>query len=229
MRALLMAGIIAGAIAGAIVTAAQFVRVIPLIEAAEAYETGSRVDAQGRHGRAGHPGRDGGPRRGIARHLGTLGANLIAGIGFGLLLVAGLAAAGRSGWRSGLFWGLGGFAAFALAPALGLPPKLPGATTADLAARQIWWVGAAAATAGALWLIFLSRRLPIVLVGVLLLLSPHLLGAPRPAEHGGSAPASMAHEFVVATLATNAVFWVVLGLAAGQLRRRFSPTAKGLG
>jgi predicted cobalt transporter CbtA len=51
-----------------------------------------------------------------------------------------MALAARSGHdldaRRGLLWGLGGFAALHLAPAVGLPPELPGMASADLAARQ---------------------------------------------------------------------------------------------
>jgi adenosylcobinamide kinase/adenosylcobinamide-phosphate guanylyltransferase len=46
-----------------------------------------------------------------------------------------------------MFWGLAGFAVFTLAPGLGLPPELPAMPAADLLARQVWWIGTAAATA----------------------------------------------------------------------------------
>jgi Probable cobalt transporter subunit (CbtA) len=41
---------------------------------------------------------------------------------------------------AGLDLGLGGFVAFNLASALGLPPDLPGTEVASLEARQIWWL-----------------------------------------------------------------------------------------
>jgi Probable cobalt transporter subunit (CbtA) len=47
---------------------------------------------------------------------------------------------GNVNWRQGLIWGLGGFVAFNLASALGLPPDLPGTEVASLEARQIWWL-----------------------------------------------------------------------------------------
>ena len=123
MRALLIAGIMAGVLASLAVTAIQLLEAVPLIHAAE--------QAQGGHDSAA-------ASAGIARRLGTLGANLLAGIGYGLLVAAGLALMRHSGWRRGLLWGLAGFAAFSLAPAQGLPPELPGAEAADLGLRQAW-------------------------------------------------------------------------------------------
>jgi len=219
MRALLMAGVMAGVLAGVIVTAVQSVEVVPLIHAAEVYE----MAAEGVQAPGNHENEAGGNR--IARQLGTLGANLLTGIGYGLLLVAGLYLARSSGWRIGLLWGLGGFAAFALAPAQGLPPELPGAVVADLGLRQAWWAGTAAATAGGLALIFLTRRWPLAAVGVALLIAPHAIGAPQPNAPGGSAPEAMVHAFASATLVANALFWGVLGASAGELYGRFSSDA----
>ena len=41
--------------------------------------------------------------------------------------------------RTGLAFGVAGFIAVALAPALGLPPEIPGSGAAELGARQTWW------------------------------------------------------------------------------------------
>lgn len=232
MRALLMAGVIAGVLAGVAITLVQLIEVVPLIHAAEVYETagqgaqqhGAQQQSAHQHGDPrgnthGNPGAEAGGT-GISRQLGTLGANLLTGIGYGLLLVAGLALARHTGWRTGLLWGLGGFAAFALAPAQGLPPELPGAAAADLGLRQAWWAATAAATAGGLALIFLTRRRSLAALGVALLIAPHAIGAPQPEIHGGSAPEAMAHAFAAATLVANALFWAVLGTAAGAVYGR---------
>ncbi len=216
MRALLIAGVMAGMVAGVTATVVQLVEVVPLIHAAEVYE----MAAEGAQAPGNHEIEAG--SNGIMRQLGTLGANLLTGIGFGLLLVAGLALTRISGWRAGLLWGLGGFAAFAMAPAQGLPPELPGAVAADLGLRQAWWAGTAAATAGGLALIFLTRRWPLAAVGVALLIAPHAIGAPQPEVPGGSAPEAMAHAFASATLVANAFFWVVLGASAGELYSRLT-------
>jgi predicted cobalt transporter CbtA len=73
------------------------------------------------------------PEDGIEKTAYTLLADLLTGIGFALLLAAGLALQGGTvTWRTGPFWGLAGFATFTLAPGLGLPPELPGTETAPL-------------------------------------------------------------------------------------------------
>ena len=61
------------------------------------------------------------PADGAERTFCTVAANVVTGIGFALLLVAvSEIAGGIGGWREGLLWGFGGFAAFTLAPGLGL-------------------------------------------------------------------------------------------------------------
>src|SRR5271166_4533589 len=78
----------------------------------------------------------------------TAVATMLVSIGFAFLLVGAFAVSGRAvDHREGLLWGIAGFAVFALAPAFGLAPTLPGSAEADLVARQIWWIGTAAATA----------------------------------------------------------------------------------
>ena len=61
-------------------------------------------------------------------------ATILTSVGFALLLAGAFAVSGRAvDAREGLLWGLGGFASFALAPAFGLPPELPGAV------QPIWY------------------------------------------------------------------------------------------
>ena len=140
----------------------------------------------------------------------------MAAIGFGLLLGAGFALSGGAvGWRRGLLWGAAGFAIFALAPALGLPPELPGAEAAPLAARQGWWLATVLATGGGLALLVFDRRLALKGLAIVLIVLPHLLGAPQPEQHGGLAPAELARAFVAASLFTSALLWLVLGAVSG--------------
>ena len=156
------------------------------------------------------------PKNGVERTLYTALADMVTAIAFSLLLVAAFELRGRNvDWRTGLFWGLAGFAVFALAPGLGLPPEVPGTAAAPLHARQVWWAATAAATAGGLALLFLQRRPTWVLVGVMLLVAPHLYGAPQPAEYKSAAPEALAHEFVVITTTTSLLFWIVLGTLSG--------------
>lgn len=156
------------------------------------------------------------PKDGMERNLYTALADMVTAVAFSLLLAAALELRGGDvNWRTGLFWGLAGFAVFALAPGLGLPPEVPGTAAAPLHARQIWWASTAAATAGGLALLFLQRRPVWVLAGIVLLIAPHLYGAPQPSEYRSAAPEGLAREFVVTATITSLLFWIVLGILTG--------------
>jgi cobalt transporter subunit CbtA len=163
------------------------------------------------------------PADGFERNAYTALFNVVEWIGFGLLLAGALVLAGRpTGWREGVFWGLGGFVAFSLAPGLGLPPELPGMPAAALEARQIWWIGTAAATAAGLALLALNRSVVGAVIGLLLIAAPHLVGAPRLMVVESSISDAMAHRFVVTVFLTTLVSWVLLGGLSGWLLARFS-------
>lgn len=228
-RSILFAAALAGLLAGVFVTAAQMARVLPIIFEAETYETAGSGHGHGAaavhdHAAASAGGEEWAPEDGLERGFFTLTANLVTGFGFALLLAAGLTLkGGASDWRRGLTWGLAGFLVFALAPAIGLPPEIPGVAAAELGARQLWWLLAVAATGAGLALVAWSRRLPWAVLGIALLLLPHAVGAPRPEAHGGLAPDWLARDFVIAALATSFLFWAVLGGLTGHFLQRFSP------
>jgi len=162
------------------------------------------------------------PADGAERTLYTALANIVTGIGFALLLVAASEAfGGITSLRSGLAWGFAGFAVFTLAPGLGLPPELPAMPAADLVARQVWWIGTVAATAAGLALIAFRRESWLILLGVALLVVPHVIGAPQPESHESPIPPDLHHSFVVAVTVTNLLFWLALGAAVAWLRSRF--------
>lgn len=206
-RALVFAAICAGLLAGGAMALAHQMLAVPLIEQAEQVE-------QGGHGHGGAA------RRAVL----TVATDVIAGIGFALLLAAAMTTRGPlPSLRGGVFWGAAGFATFSLAPAIGLPPELPGSAAAPLIARQLWWLATVICTGGGLALLAFRRRPWPVLAGLALLLAPHLLGAPHPASPDGAVPAALAQQFVVTTLAILALFWLLLGLACAGCLRRFRP------
>ena len=229
----LWAGVIAGLIAGVLATAVQMVRLVPLIEVAETYETAALhahdhgaeapVSAVSASTPSAHEQKAEWEPEGILRTGLTVGASILTGIGYGLLLVAGMTLAGRQmDARTGLLWGLAGFIAFAAAPAFGLPPEVPGMAAAELGARQAWWLGTAAATAAGIAVAaFAPMRLKAV--AVLLLIAPHVIGAPHLATGGtepAGVPAEIAAQFVAASLVSALLFWLALGASAGHLLRR---------
>jgi cobalt transporter subunit CbtA len=163
------------------------------------------------------------PADGFERFAFNFLANIISGFGFALILVAvSEFAGGISGWRSGVLWGFAGFAVFTLAPGLGLPPELPAMPAADLGARQVWWVATVAATAAGLALIAFRGTVLLSILGVTLIVAPHIVGAPRPESHESPIPADLHHQFVVASTVTNLIFWALLGGLVGAIRTRFS-------
>lgn len=137
---------------------------------------------------------------------------LLLTAGFGLAQVYGKAI----GLREGLLWGLAGFAAFQLAPAMGLAPELPGAMAADMTARQVWWLGTAVSTGLALAVLGYGKgALSLALVALLLAL-PHVIGAPHPVGFSGVAPPELAAAFATRSLGVGLVVWAALGALAGQ-------------
>lgn len=230
---------LAGLVSGVVMAGMQAYATVPLILQAETFESaGVPAHDHGAAADAGTPAEavpahdhdeEGwAPADGFERFFFTTLSNIVTGIGFGLVLVAvSELAGGIANWRQGLFWGFAGFAVFTLAPGLGLPPELPAMPAADLVARQTWWIGTVAATAAGLALIAFRSSLPLALLGVALIVAPHVVGAPQPESHESPIPDDLHHSFVVAVTMTNLVFWVVLGAAVGFFRQRMATGLAG--
>lgn len=221
-RAIFLTALMAGILAGLVVTAFQATSTLPLIQRGEVYEQAAEASAPAMEGHD-HGEAAWEPTPGLERNGLTFLANLLTGVGFGLLLTALYAVRGRVvSWRDGLLWGLAGFAVFSVAPDLGLPPELPGMPASALGPRQAWWIATALATAAGLGLVFLQRRPWLCAIGLVLLLAPHLWGAPAPLDEPTNVPESLAHSFVVAVTLSTFLFWIVLGTLTGALFGRFS-------
>jgi len=214
-RRLVFAALCAGSLAGAFAAVAHHIGTVPVILQAEVYE--KPIVAAHEHPIAWEP------QNGAERTAYTLLADILTGIGFALLLGAGLSLhGGEIGWRRGLFWGLAGFATFTIAPSLGLPPQLPGSEAAPLIERQLWWLGTAIATAGALALMAFTTQARWAIVAAILIVLPHLYGAPEPADQIAAAPAALAHRFIVAATVVNFLFWLILGASTGYFQGRLT-------
>ncbi|MBA1139214.1 CbtA family protein [Mesorhizobium neociceri] len=242
---------IAGLVAGVVLACMQAYATVPLILKAEVYEqaggghkhehaaapaanatdTNAMSTAASAPAEAAAPAEDEGwaPADGFERFAFSVLANIVTGIGFALVLVAVSEFAGGIGnWRQGVFWGLAGFAVFTLAPGLGLPPELPAMPAADLMPRQIWWVATVVATAIGLALIAFRTSAPLTVLAVVLIVAPHIVGAPQPDSFETPIPEGLHHQFVVAVTVTNLVFWLVLGAVIGVVRGRLTGTATSL-
>jgi cobalt transporter subunit CbtA len=237
-RRILTCALVAGFLGGIAISVVQTLTTTPLILHAETFEgkeapaphKHSSLDAHGNpllilaHDAKPAPAGQAepwAPGDGIERTLYTSLANVLAGIGFALILVACFALSGQDmSGRRGVVWGVAGFAAFSLAPALSLPPEVPGAMAAELAPRQAWWFLCVAATAAGLWTMVFRRGAAWMVAGIALLALPHLLGAPQPARMGGPVPPELAGHFAAASLVTAAIFWTVLGWLSGTVWQR---------
>lgn len=248
IRHFLATALFAGLLSGLIVTGLQQATTTPLIAQAETFE--AAASAQPAAAAPDHPAHDPGathgpdtaaqerghahgaasgwaPADGIERLLFTALANVIAGVGFGFVLVACLALwNGPATGRTGVLWGLAGFAVFTLAPSLGLPPEIPATNAGDLMARQIWWIATAAATAAGLWLLVFPRKPLSSAAGIVALALPHIFGAPHPSELSTLVPAELSARFTSASIVTSAVFWVCLGWLAGAFYGRSALAAE---
>ena len=140
--------------------------------------------------------------------------------GYALVLTAGFAAAqlwgSKIGPAEGLLWGIAGFAAFQLAPAMGLAPELPGTIAADITARQIWWWSTVLATGGAIALLAYGRQIWAFASAGALLAAPHVIGAPEVQGYFGMAPPEVAAAFATRVLGAALVVWAALGWIAGH-------------
>jgi cobalt transporter subunit CbtA len=231
LKTLILSAAAAGVAAGLVTAALQHVTTTPIIIAAERYESAPPHQHEAAiplapgeavviatHGEA-----DWQPADGIERTLYTSLATMVLGVGFSLALLGTMVLAGRGiDARSGLAFGAAGFAAVALAPALGLPPEIPGSASAALEARQLWWFFAAGATALGLAALLLGRSVPLRIAGIVLIALPHIVGAPEPAAFASTAPAELAGHFAAASLVVAAVFWAVLGSASGAIYERLA-------
>lgn len=236
---LFLAALIAGVVSGGFVTVVHEIATVPVILDAEVYENAGVAEEPAAE--AAQPAAEAtaaaateataheheheeegwAPEDGFERSFYTTVADILTGIGFALVLVACYRIWGRPvDWRTGLYWGLAGFATVIIAPCLGLPLEVPGTEAAPLFPRQVWWVATVVLTGAGLALIFLGRKPALAIIGIAMIVAPHAYGAPQPAEYGSVAPEAIAHRFIVAATVTGLLFWTVLGITTGAVYNR---------
>ncbi|HET7261877.1 MAG TPA: CbtA family protein [Casimicrobiaceae bacterium] len=251
-RRVVLWALLIGLVSGAGVSLLQHWLTIPIILAAEVFEQKAEVPQPGASAGVETPAHDDSadtpraaaiheheveawsPADGVERTGFTVLANALTAMGFALVLLAAMGAALHFGfaskldWNYGLLWGVAGYAVFFVAPALGLPPEIPGGIVAPLVARQLWWVLTAACAAIALAGASFGKS-PWRWMALALLAVPYLIGAPalppHPfAEHSAADAAALEHlsqRFVWATALTNVCLWLMLGSASGWVARRY--------
>ena len=220
---LLVSGLLAGFVVALLATLLQFAFVERLVLLAERYETGELVHfqqaavADHSHDTTAaahlHMGDDDAPFG--QRQAKTVLAMTVTYCGYALVMVAGFAFANHFGHpvplTHGLLWGLAGFAAFSLAPAMGLELEPPGVEAAALQARQLWWIGCALATVAGLALLAYGNGVLPRIAALVLLALPHIIGAPHLPEFTGIIPPELSSGFAARSLGIGLVAWVTLG------------------
>lgn len=161
------------------------------------------------------------PADGWQRTAVTALATILTSIGWALVLIAGMLIAGdRITVRNAIGWGAAAFAATGLATGLGLAPELPGSAAGDLIARQVWWIGTAAASAAGLYGLLRLQSIGARIGSLILIAIPHLVGAPHPAKYESTAPAELAAHFAASSLALTAAMWMLIACAVGMIWER---------
>ena len=223
--------ILLGIVGGLLLTSLQIASLNPIIFAAESYEldAAETVVDSGDDGHSGHSHEHDDeawvPADGLERTAYTLFVNIFASTGFAAMLLALMCLFWRTrnrniSWSQGSLWGLAGFSALFLAPAIGLPPEIPGMTTAAVEHRQVWWALCAVSVAIGLG-IFAFAPIRIKAPGLLFLIIPYIVGAPQvdgplfrhPDPFAVQALVELHRQFVVFSAISNLIFWLVLGLA----------------
>jgi len=232
---LFTSALFAGLVAGLIAVLLQWSIMEKLILEGEEYETGNKNHFAGVLviNEAGEAAGDvveveeEEPENLLMRYSLAFFAAFVVFVGWSLMMTAGFAIAERFGKRitikDGLLWGIAGYAAVHMLPSIGLPPELPGTPAANLELRQLWWVSTAVASVLGIALIAYGQSAVYVVIGLALLVAPHLIGAPHMEGYSGLAPPELSGEYVARSLAVGMIAWVALGLAAGYFWNRSAP------
>jgi len=218
-RNLILSAFSIALIAGLLLSVYQYFFITPIILASEVYEvlepTTGGMEAWS-------------PEDGAGRSGFNFIANVLVCFGYGLLLMSAMATRIKITPLHGFFWGIAAYLSLFVMPALGLPPEIPGMEAAFLEGRQIWWLLTVIFTALGLWSIAFQTRF-LKAVGVLMLITPHLIGAPQPEIHGflnTNPQAKMAlsdlwHQFILQTSVANGLLWLIIGVLSAFLTAKF--------
>ena len=217
---ILIAGVFAGICAGILATILQSIMVVPIIATAELFETGQMVYFDGDVPLVKLSALISEPRD-LTTMFYTGVSTIVSAMGFALLLASVMSLRDEYlSVKQGALWGVFAFVALVLAPAIGLPPELPGSGSADVVERQVWWVGTAIATSIGLWQIAFYSSYKRLVIAVMFIALPHIVGAPHPNAYMGVTPPEMAGHFSTVALGVSLVMWVSIGTFLVMINQR---------
>ncbi len=217
---LLISGLFAGAAAGLIAALLQLYFVQPVLLHAELYESGELVHfgAQTVSAHQDIGGID------LVRDGLSVVFTMLTYTGYAFILLVLMAIAEMRGatvnGRTGLIWGLAGFVAFHFAPGFTLAPEVPGVAAADVYSRQIWWWATVLSASAGLWLIAFGGNWLAWGSAAVLLLAPHVIGAPEPDSFTGPVPTEIGALFASRAFGVGMAAWLLLGCFAGFFWQR---------
>ena len=217
---ILTTALFAGFIAGVISAVMQIMFLQPILLHAELYETGHLTH----FGNSSLSGSHLPPVFDFQRNALSLLFSALIYTGYALILTALFAYASSMELQTdnvrAILFGICGFTTVQLSPAFGLPPELPGVAAAELMPRQIWWFFCVISTGLGFWILAFGGKLIFVAVGIILLLTPHIIGAPQPVMFIGPTPPELASHFASRALTIGLVSWSCLGFLTGYFWRK---------
>lgn len=218
---LLTSAVFAGVAAGLIAALLQLYFVQPVLLHAELYESGELIHFGAASTNSANPDL---PGFDAVRDLLSIGFVTVVYTGYAMILLALMALAEERGAtitaRTGLIWGLAGFIAVQLAPGFTLAPEVPGVAAGDIYARQVWWYATAVSAGTAMWLVAFGSNWLAWGAAAILLLAPHVVGAPEPDVFTGPVPTEIGALFAARAFGVGMVAWVMVGAFSGYLWSR---------
>ena len=219
-RNLVLSAFTIAIVAGLFLSAYQASAITPIILESEIYEVFEAVTEGSLEAWS--------PEDGAERSGFSLIANFLVCFAYALLLMSAMATRKNLTVSQGVFWGSCAYLSIFVAPAIGLAPEIPGMEAAHLEGRQAWWLLTVIFTALGLWSLAFKAT-PFKIFACLLILTPHLIGAPQPEHHGfvnQKPEAVMAltdlwHQFIIQTSIANGLLWLIIGSLSAFLTLKF--------
>jgi len=219
-RNLVLSAFTIAIVAGLFLSAYQSSAITPIILESEVYEVLDPITEDTPEAWS--------PEDGTVRAGFSFIANFLVCFTYALLLMSAMATRKSLTVSQGVFWGACAYLSIFVAPTIGLAPEIPGMEAAHLEGRQAWWLLTVIFTALGLWSLAF-KPLAFKVFASLLILTPHLIGAPQPEHHGFvnqnpeaiTALTELWRQFIIQTSIANGLLWLIIGTLSALLTLKF--------